>query len=144
MKIHSMMALAAVAAILGSTAVAAQESTGKPFDVTLNGESEVPGPGDQDGKGTATIRINPGQQQLCYTLTVTDIQAATAAHIHEAPVGEAGGVVVNLQFSGTSNETCIEVSRDLARDIIRNPADYYVNVHNAEFPDGAVRGQLSR
>ncbi|MGH7965215.1 MAG: CHRD domain-containing protein, partial [Candidatus Binatia bacterium] len=24
-----------------------------------------------------------------------------------------------------------------------NPANYYVNVHTAEFPKGAVRGQLS-
>lgn len=144
MKMHSMMALVAAATILGSTAAAAQEFTGKRFDVTLNGASEVPGPGDQDGSGTATIRINPGQQQVCYTLTVTDIEAATAAHIHEAPAGEAGPVVVDLQFSGTTNRTCVEVSRDLATEIIRNPNEYYVNVHNEDFPAGAVRGQLSR
>jgi hypothetical protein len=32
----------------------------------------------------------------------------------------------------------------LAKDILKDPADYYVNVHNAEYPAGALRGQLSK
>ncbi len=144
MKFHSALALAAAATMLGSTALVAQESTGKRFNVTLDGASEVPGPGDPDGSGTAMVRINPGQQQLCYTLSVSDIQPASAAHIHEAPAGEAGPIVVDLKFTGTMNETCVKVDRKLAQEIIRNPSDYYVNVHNSEFPAGAVRGQLSR
>ncbi len=39
---------------------------------------------------------------------------------------------------------CAEVSREVALDILKNPEDYYVNVHNAEYPAGARRGQLSK
>ncbi len=152
MRYTLMTAAVAAATVLGASAVSAQDHSGKhhsgnqhsgkPFHVTLDGESEVPGPGDPDGSGTATIRINPGQQQLCYTMKVSDIQPASAAHIHEAPVGEAGPVVVDLQFTGTMGRKCVHVDRSLALEIIRNPEDYYVNVHNTEFPLGAVRGQL--
>jgi hypothetical protein len=32
----------------------------------------------------------------------------------------------------------------LAKNILKNPSFHYVNVHNAEFPNGALRGQLSK
>ncbi|MDQ3357626.1 MAG: CHRD domain-containing protein [Actinomycetota bacterium] len=109
----------------------------------LTGEAEVPGPGDPDGSGTATLRVNPGQQEICYSIEVTDIQAATAAHIHEAGVEDSGPVVVSLEAptSGMSSG-CADVDRALALDILRNPDASFVNVHNAEFSAGAVRGQL--
>ena len=84
---------------------------------------------------------------MCYSWSVTN--AATpilAAHIHHAVAGVAGPVVVPLPPTGpSSGQGCTTgVSRSLALDIIRHPADYYVNTHNAEFPSGVARGQLSR
>jgi len=35
------------------------------------------------------------------------------------------------------------VQRGLIGEIIGNPAGFYVNIHNAEFPNGAIRAQLS-
>jgi hypothetical protein len=52
-------------------------------------------------------------------------------------------IPLNAPNNGTSSG-CAAVSRELALEIIRDPADYYVNVHNAEFPGGALRGQLDR
>ncbi len=105
----------------------------------------MPVPGDPDGIGFATVTVNPGQGVLCYELSVSGIASATAAHIHEAPVGMAGPVVVGLQPpTDGSSSGCIDVGRDLAKEILQDPADYYVNVHNAEFRGGALRGQLSR
>ncbi len=95
--------------------------------------------------GTATVRVNPGQKEICFELRVSGIAPATAAHIHEAPPGMAGPVVVGLTpLTGGMSSGCVPVKRELAKEILKDPADYYVNVHNAEFPGGALRGQLSK
>ena len=119
---------------------------GRPFTTSLSGPSEVPA-GDPDATGTATIWINPGTGTVCYTWSVNN--AATpilAAHIHRAPAGVAGPVVVPLPPTGPSSGAgCTTgVDRSLALDIIQHPWNFYVNTHNAEFPAGAARGQLSR
>lgn len=126
-------------------AAAAAQSGGRPFTVQMTGDAERPGPGDPDGTGTAQFRVNPGQSQVCYTLTVRDIEPATLAHIHRAPPTDPGPIVVTLDppTSGTS-KGCASVARSLAQEIIRNPGAFYVNVHNTPFPGGAVRGQLSK
>jgi len=119
---------------------------GRRFSTELNGVAEVPGPGEPDGSGTATIRLNQGQGEVCFELTASGIEPAAAAHIHEGPEGVAGPVVVTLDppTNGSSSGCVSDVDRDLIRNIIQHPEEYYVNVHNAEFPDGAVRGQLSK
>ncbi len=135
-------------ALAGPTSAAkldVADQGGRQLATTLTGAQEVPGPGDPDGIGSATVTVNPGQGLICYELSVSGIAPATATHIHEAPFGKAGPVVVTLQppTSGFSSG-CVEVSRALAKDILKNPSDYYVNVHNAEYPPGALRGQLSK
>jgi hypothetical protein len=116
---------------------------GRPLEVMMTGAAERPDPGDPDGSGTATFRINPGQMQVCYTLTVENIEPATAAHIHVAGPDDPGPVVIPLEAptDGTSSG-CADADRALAKDLLQNPQNYYVNVHNADYPAGAVRGQL--
>jgi hypothetical protein len=138
-----------LAGALSTTALLAAPATaadgGRPLSTTLTGSTEVPGPGDPDGSGTASLRVNPGQGQVCYELMVEGIAPAAAAHIHQAPAGTAGPIVVGLMApTNGASSGCVDVGRELAREILKNPADYYVNVHNAEFPAGALRGQLSR
>jgi hypothetical protein len=113
----------------------------------LSGAAEVPGPGDPDGSGTATIRLQLEQGEVCFDLTVSNIGSATAAHIHEGAEGVAGPVVVPLDPAptGGSSSGCISnIDAALIQNIAQNPEQYYVNVHNEEFPDGAIRGQLGR
>jgi hypothetical protein len=117
---------------------------GVPFTVELTGEAEVT-PGDLDGIGTATLTINPGTGQVCWTIKVADIdEDSLEAHIHKAPLATNGPIVV--PFAPDPLNGCTVVSRELATDIILNPDQYYVNVHNAEFPRplGALRGQLDQ
>jgi hypothetical protein len=137
--------LVVLALALALVAAAPVLAGGRPFTTSLSGASEVP-TGDPDATGTATVWVNAGTGTVCYDWSVTN--AATpifAAHIHHGVVGVAGPVVVPLPPTGPSSGTgcTVGVDRDLALDIIRHPADYYVNTHNAEFPTGAARGQLS-
>ena len=142
MTIHRFTAFAASAALIAGAAAA---DGGRKLQTILSGAAEVPGPGDADGTGTAKITVNPGQRQVCYKLTVANIAPPTAAHIHEAPRTAAGPVVVTLgaPTSGMSSG-CVTVTRALALEILKRPADYYVNVHNPAFRAGAVRGQLAK
>jgi hypothetical protein len=118
---------------------------GTALSVSLSGAEEVPGPGDPDGTGTAQITPDGSRGEVCFELRVENIQTATAAHIHKAAAGSAGDVAVPLETpaEGTA-KGCVTADQATVRDIEQNPVNYYVNVHNAEFPQGAVRGQLQR
>ena len=129
----------------GLAAVQKADNGGRPLSTTMSGAEEVPGPGDPDGSGEAVLQLNHGLSQVCFQLTVSDIAPATAAHIHVGPVGVAGPVVVGLTPpTGGSSSGCVTADRDLIKAIIQNPHQHSVNVHNADFPAGAVRGQLSK
>lgn len=115
------------------------------FTASMTGSQEVPGPGDPDGSGSAEITIVDATDNVCWDVNVRDIAPATAAHIHRGAAGASGPPVVTLEApTDGSNEGCVSAPGALADEIEANPAAFYVNVHNAEYPNGAVRGQLGR
>jgi predicted aconitase with swiveling domain len=144
--------LSAVATVVAATGAVADPKTAT-FTSQLSGAAEVcptaPGTCGGPGTGTATIEIDRNARTLCYAITTQNVALPLlAAHIHVAPVGEAGPVVVPLFTqpvnAATVQRTCLSgLDKNLLKAIIRNPQDYYVNVHNAPFPNGAVRGQLA-
>lgn len=136
------------------------------LETVLDGRSEVATGaedrrvvGDPNGEGEAYVfGIDGDDATLCYVLTVDGIAelelapgGGRAAHIHEGPAGANGPVVANLAWpQGGDAADCLtegETGKGLAEgkvlDILENPEDYYVNVHNTEFPGGAIRGQLA-
>jgi hypothetical protein len=114
------------------------------YTVPLSGANEVPGPGDADGTGTASLTFDPEQGEICYEITVSNIGEATAAHIHQGAAGASGGPVVNMDVATNGLDGCVTgVSRDVMAPILANPSGYYFNVHTAEFGAGAVRGQVA-
>ncbi len=118
---------------------------GRPFIIPLTGAQEVPGPGDPDGTGVAELYLNQGQGTISYKITVSGIATTTGAHIHRAPVGQAGSIVVHLSAVANGTATgVVEVKPELIKEIRKNPEAFYVNVHSVEFRPGAVRGQLSK
>ena len=137
--------IASVGVVLACVMPASAEITGRVFTVDLTGAAEVnaqgvPNQGDPDGSGTATVSINPGTGEVCWTIEVAGVEPIFAAHIHIAPSILPGPVVVPLNpYSGG----CTVIDRELALAIITDPSAYYVNVHNDPYPAGALRGQLT-
>ena len=153
-RVAATMLAAALAAGLSLLAVPGAAAAGKATVLTasLRGANEVPDPGDPDGRGRAVVKLAGGK--ACFLLTWSGISAPTAAHIHIGRAGAAGKVVVPFfgpgrnaaSLPGTLNAVagCADVNRDLARTIAASPRDFYVNIHNADFEAGAIRGQLRR
>jgi hypothetical protein len=113
---------------------------------TMLGSNEVPGPGDPNASGSTTIVLNSASGSVCYVIHVAGLSAPlTAAHIHIGPTGVAGPVVIPLPLTGGPNNFagCTTANSTLIQRIIDNPSGYYTNVHNAPFPAGVERGQLS-
>ena len=107
--------------------------------------SEETAAADEDGYGAASIRIVGNK--VCYTVSARLIDDVVGGHIHKAPAGENGDIVVGLFEAADldpSRSACVRTARSIAKDIARNPADYYVNVHTSTFPNGAIRGQLTK
>jgi hypothetical protein len=120
----------------------------KRFTAQLSGSQEAPDPGDTDGTGSATLRIDRAEGTVCFTIRVRSIGRVVAGHIHKGSRGVAGDIVVTL-IDQASNKTrftgCAEdVSKSLISKIQRQPSRYYVNVHSEQFPGGAVRGQMRK
>jgi hypothetical protein len=147
-KMRNLLMVAAVLLLslsLIAATLPAKKSSIVRIRVAMTGAQEAPGPGDPDGKGTATFKFAPEAGLVCWTLTVSNITLpATAAHIHIAPKGSPGPVVIPLSAPGADGKAqgCASASKDLLKAIVANPAAYYVNVHNVDFPPGAVRAQL--
>lgn len=114
------------------------------FHAYLYGGNEVPNDGDPDAYGMAMV-VATLPNQLCYAVILKDAAAATAAHIHTGAAGVAGPILVNFTSQPnvpTRFQGCATVPPATVTAIRDNSQNFYVNVHNAEFPGGAARGQL--
>ena len=136
----------------------AQTEQSEPFSAMLSGGEEVP-PVDTAATGVASFTVEGGES-IEYDVNVTGMDKVTAAHIHSAPKGENGEVVVTL-FKADSPTS--EISGSLANGTITNSTlegdmqglavidlikamergETYVNVHTEENPNGEIRGQIS-
>jgi hypothetical protein len=148
-RFYALGALAAVGlalAVVGS--VGAQSAGDRAIFAVLTGAKEVDvngeHHGDPNGRGTFSATLDG--RELCYGITVKNINNPVAAHIHRGGPKVAGPVIQPLDQPATgdpgASSACVQISRSLARGLRRNPSRFYVNVHTADLPNGAVRGQL--
>jgi hypothetical protein len=135
--------LAGIALLAAGCATQPQNQSAQ-LQVSMTGIQEAPGPGDPDGNGTAEVRVNPGSGEVCWNVFVRAIGAATAAHIHRGEAGSAGAVAVPLTTPDAAGRSqgCTNVDPALAREIAYRAHGFYLNVHDADHPNGAIRGQL--
>ena len=132
-------------AVCGSAATAAAQTPW--FAAHLAGDREVGSAGDADGWGLGVVGL--GANTVTYYLWVTDVSQPTMAHIHAGVAGQSGGVVINFAaaFTEVAPNTYVATGSVAAEPgtigaVLDTPAGFYINVHNADFPAGAVRGQV--
>lgn len=131
----SLMGLALASLVAAAPAHAEINS----FAAILLGSNEVfPAVGDPDGFGLATIVIDVPTNRVTWAIQANNIGPITMAHIHTGAAGTNGGVRVD--FGGQLFGSVIDA--DAASITPLNAANWYVNVHTAAHPGGAIRGQL--
>ncbi len=149
MKKYSFIATLAMTVLLVQTEVSKAALV---FSINATGGQEVPGPGDPDGLATGFLTINEAGDAnplgVSWNFTYSNIDAPTAMHIHAGGLGSSGGVVLGLGVNTSGGAGTLIDSTDFASAMVRdsvlaNPSNFYVNIHNATFGGGAVRGQLT-
>jgi hypothetical protein len=132
----------ALVALFAVVAVASGKTT--KLTASLKGSNEHPA-ADRDGRGTASISLNTSSGRVCWRFTYSKIATPTAAHIHKGTSRTAAGPVSVplLASNGAFKKSgCTSASKSVVAKIAKNPAGYYVNIHNKKYPNGAIRGQL--
>ena len=151
MRVRLLLTLLATLSALtfvGSAAADHPGMGGTPFFATLTGANEVPGPGHPTATGTASLRLNSGQEEICGRITTLGLTGLmiSGAHIHPGTATESGPVLVPLnELVDHPTGTCVDAPRAVIKRIRKNPSSFYVNVHALPgFGPGAIRGQLER
>lgn len=132
------------------------------FMTHATGSEEVP-PNASQAQGEAQFRLSADGSTLHYRLIVANIENVLMSHIHLAPAGANGGIVVWLypsappaqlipgRFQGVLADgeiTADDLVNALAGAELEDLLDEiragnaYVNVHTSQFPPGEIRGQL--
>lgn len=145
---HSLIiSFAASASLIATAALAGTGVDNAPVRMatSLSGAAEVPGPGDADGTGKAIVELSPSTNHVCIKLHVDKIEPATMAHLHVGAAGVAGDALFQIEVpTQGASTTCRDIPEDLTKALMKTPGNYYVNVHTADFPKGAIRGQLKK
>lgn len=111
------------------------------FHANMTGGQEVPSVSTTASGTGSLVLMNDG---LHYDITVRNMSGSiTSAHLHQAPAGQTGPVVLTITFNG---KRAIGVWSNLTNEERSTLFDggIYVNVHSSEHPDGEIRGQLLR
>jgi hypothetical protein len=144
-KLTAVTSLGGVLLVVGSLGAAGALGASGGAAVTrleakLSGRAEVPR-GAPAGKGGVDLTLSG--RRLCWDFTISGIDKPLVAHIHRAPAGMSGPIIVPLGRRYTQ-QGCTSTSAAVSKAIVTKPGGFYVNVHTARFPTGAIRGQLAR
>jgi len=151
-----------------SNDVASPSTTPVVFSTTLSPANEVPPVSGTEGTGHGAVQIQFDVTRnaagtitaatATFTFQLTGYPAGTViqgAHIHPAPAGVNGPVIISTGLTATNTVTAssgtgeftfknIPVDPALVQQIIDNPSAFYFNVHSPTNPGGFSRGQLVR
>ncbi|QGN54751.1 CHRD domain-containing protein [Novosphingobium sp. Gsoil 351] len=145
-RLLALGATAAAVTLAGCATVeeAAVSTVAQTYHANMTGAQEVGG-GDPDGSGRADISVSDRLNQVCWDIhDIRGIGEPTAAHIHSGVAGVNGPVVVPLTKNNEGTwKGCADRGTEWTQDYLKaNHAAFYVNIHTADYPNGAIRGQL--
>ena len=148
--------------MLGIAVAPASAASNHNFSTHLSGDGEVP-PVDTKAQGQAIFMLSKDGQTLHYKLLAANIENLLQAHIHMAPEGVNGPIVVWLyppappavlipgKFNGVLAEGAITAA-NLVGPLVGHPlsdlidaieaGNTYVNIHTTQNPAGEIRGQI--
>jgi hypothetical protein len=144
MKIYLQAVFVAAVSTLLSAGAQASVIT---YDVTLNGLQSVP-PNVTDATGSAIVIVNDVLDTVSVDLTFAGLTggAASAAHIHccVAPDANAPVVIPFTDFPNTTSGTYMNTFTGISVANIQGIENgmAYINIHNATFPGGEIRGNI--
>jgi hypothetical protein len=128
-------------ALVGVLAANAASAKTVKFEIALKGSNEKPA-APASNRGRVEVTLNTTTGKVCWDFKLAKIDGKpNQAHIHKGKSGVSGNVVVPLG-ANYKRQGCTTASKALVKSIAGHPASYYVNVHNAKHPAGAMRGQL--
>jgi hypothetical protein len=156
-KILTIVAIAAViaAGAITTNSIGITSAQEQKFMAKLSGQDEVP---PTNSQATGMAEFTPmGTDSVMYSVNATNIQGATAGHIHSGKPGENGPIVVTL-FKYDSPMNQVSESGSITADKLEGPmagkqlsdlttamsnGETYVNIHTEQNPNGEIRGQVS-
>jgi uncharacterized protein (TIGR03437 family) len=156
-------------ALLFASGLMAQTVETIPFRAVALSSNETP-PISDGASGSATIFLHvvrdgtgaivSGSVDFNVKYKFAGAVSVTAFHIHKAPAGVAGNVVINPQQPRFDDPTGVgalskqaqinpanpdyAVALDALNGILADPSQFYFNLHTTDHPGGAIRGQLQR
>src|SRR5213080_3402188 len=150
--IFSLVAVCAAVVLTGSAATA---KNGKGVMCVLHAKlaakNETTG-STSTAKGHTLIKVRQdGTIEFKTQILNKSHETFVAGHIHQAPVGVAGPIVVPLFVAPTLPTSARHIKQSglatpnagtTGAALCQNPSAYYVNYHTTAFPGGAIRGQL--
>src|SRR6266511_3572782 len=147
--------LVAVCAVVAPTASAAPAKSGNGvlcvLHAKLAAKNETTG-STSTAEGHTLIKVRTdGRIEFKTQILNKNGETFVAGHIHQAPVGVAGPIVVPLFVAPAPPTSARHIKQGgvatpnpgtTGADLCQDPSGYYVNYHTTAFPGGAIRGQL--
>ncbi|MGZ4398340.1 MAG: CHRD domain-containing protein [Gaiellaceae bacterium] len=141
MKLRALLAVLAAGLAVSGTALASAVAMHPELSAKLVPAAEAMTKGPAKAHGIVNLTLTAAKGKVCWSFDIGGVQSPTAAHIHKGVVGKEGPVVVPLG-ARYSAKGCTAAPAKTLDAIEAHPNSYYVNVHNKQFPNGAIRGQL--
>ncbi len=121
LKIRNILALGFLATLVVLVSIGTAAAGGHQLSADLSDDNSVP-PIVGTAVGSAIFTFDQGSGQVCFVITTNGLTGPIVAdHIHQAPAGANGGVVVSL---GGALTGCVAAAPALIGLILLNPEDY--------------------